>query len=159
MKNKKIRNLVYGATIAALYVVLTYLSSLLGLSSGAVQLRFSEALVILPVFMPCAVPGLFVGCLIANLLSGGVIIDVIFGSVATLLGALGTRFFRKKPILALFPPIIANTLIVPPVIYFVYGSELALPFIFLGVFVGEAISCGIFGYVLYNALKNKSIFN
>lgn len=159
MKNKSIRHLVFGATIAALYVVLTYLSSLLGLASGAIQLRLSEALTILPVFMPSAIPGLFIGCIIANLLSGSVPLDIIFGSIATLIGALGTRFLRKKPMLALIPPIVANTLIVPPVIYFVYQSEATLVFTYFGVFVGEAVSCGLFGYLLYKALKKNSYFN
>lgn len=158
MKKKTIRNLVYGATIAALYVILTYLSALFGLASGAVQLRLSEALCVLPMFMPSAIPGLFIGCIIANLVSGSIPLDIVFGSIATLLGALGTRFLRKKPVLALIPPIIANTLIVPPVIYFLYGSEITLILTYLGVFVGETLSCGIFGYILFKALKKNSYF-
>ncbi len=159
LKNKNIRHLVYGATVAALYVVLTYLSSLLGLSSGAVQLRLSEALCVLPLFMPSAVPGLFIGCIIANLVSGSILPDIILGSIATLIGAIGTRLLRKKPILSLIPPIVSNTLIVPPVVYFLYGNELSLFLTYVGVFVGETVSCGVFGFILYKALKKNSYFN
>ncbi len=158
MKNKRIKKLVYGATIAALYVVLTYFSSLLGLSSGAIQFRISEALTILPIFMPCAVPGLFAGCIIANLLSGCVIWDVILGSFATLLGAIFTRLFRKKTILAFMPPIFFNTLIVPPVIYYIYETEQTLILTYITVFIGEALSCGLFGTMLYRSLKYKTKF-
>ena len=96
MRNKKVLFAVQAAMIAALYVVLTYITNLLGLASGTIQVRFSEALCILPVFTPAAIPGLFIGCLISNLITGGIIWDIIFGSIATLLGALGTYFLRKK---------------------------------------------------------------
>ena len=85
------RALTQGAVIAALYVALTYLASLLGLSSGVIQVRLSEALCILPIFLPAAVPGLAVGCLLANALTGAVVMDIVLGPVATLAGALGTR--------------------------------------------------------------------
>lgn len=96
MRNKKVLFAVQAAMIAALYVVLTYITNLLGLASGTIQVRFSEALCILPVFTPAAIPGLFIGCLISNLITGGIIWDIIFGSIATLLGALGTYFLRKR---------------------------------------------------------------
>lgn len=98
MRNKKVLFAVQAAMIAALYVVLTYITNLLGLASGTIQVRFSEALCILPVFTPAAIPGLFIGCLISNLITGGIIWDIIFGSIATLLGALGTYFLRKKEV-------------------------------------------------------------
>lgn len=159
MKNKRIKNLIHAAFIAALYVVLTYVSAIFGLSSGSIQLRISEALTILPIFTPAAIPGLFVGCFTANLLLGSAIWDVIFGSIATLLAAIFSRILRKKPLLAFIPPVIFNTLIIPPVIYLVYGSEEAMYLTYLGVFVGEALSCGIFGFILYKALNNnKTIF-
>ena len=105
--------------IAALYVVLTYISSIFGLSSGVIQLRISEALCVLPLFSAAAIPGLFVGCIISNFLAGGVIIDIIFGSVATLIGAVGTYFIGKNHrYIALIPPILANALIVPFVIVY-----------------------------------------
>ena len=83
MRNKKVLFAVQAAMIAALYVVLTYITNLLGLASGTIQVRFSEALCILPVFTPAAIPGLFIGCLISNLITGGIIWDIIFGSIAT----------------------------------------------------------------------------
>ena len=78
MRNKKVLFAVQAAMIAALYVVLTYITNLLGLASGTIQVRFSEALCILPVFTPAAIPGLFIGCLISNLITGGIIWDIIF---------------------------------------------------------------------------------
>ena len=98
MRNKKVLFAVQAAMIAALYVVLTYITNLLGLASGTIQVRFSEALCILPVFTPAAIPGLFIGCLISNLITGGIIWDIIFGSIATLLGALGTYFLQKEEV-------------------------------------------------------------
>ena len=95
-KTNKARYVASAALIAALYVVLTTISSLMGLSSGVIQVRFSEALTILPAFTPAAIPGLFIGCLISNIIAGGVIWDVIFGSVATLIGAVGTYLLKRK---------------------------------------------------------------
>ena len=140
--------------IAALYVVLTYISSIFGLSSGVIQLRISEALCVLPLFSAAAIPGLFVGCIISNFLAGGVIIDIIFGSVATLIGAVGTYFIGKNHrYIALIPPILANALIVPFVIVYAYGAEDALWFIILTVGIGEILSCGILGALLYGFFK------
>lgn len=101
------------AMIAALYVVMTYAINAFNLASGAIQVRVSEALTILPFFTPAAIPGLVIGCFIANLSTGAVILDVIFGTLATLLGALGTYALRKYKWLAPLPPIISNTIIVP----------------------------------------------
>lgn len=89
-------DLTQGAMIAALYVVLTFIANLAGLASGVIQVRLSEALTILPVFTAAAVPGLAVGCVLANLLTGCAIWDVVFGSLATLIGAVGTRLLHKK---------------------------------------------------------------
>ena len=124
MRNKKVLFAVQAAMIAALYVVLTYITNLLGLASGTIQVRFSEALCILPVFTPAAIPGLFIGCLISNLITGGIIWDIIFGSIATLLGALGTYFLRKKKFVYTLPPVIANIIIVPLVLRYGYGLTL-----------------------------------
>ena len=159
MKNKKLLVLTQGALIAALYVVLTYLASALGLASGAVQVRFSEALTILPVFTPAAIPGLFIGCLLSNYLTGCALWDVVFGSVATLLGAIFTYLLRKKHFLWYpVPPILANTLIVPFLLKYVYQAEGTMPFFFGTVFLGELISCGVLGLLLYFALKKRGIF-
>ena len=95
MKNKKVLFLTQAAMIAALYVVLTFIANAFGLASGVIQVRLSEALTVLPFFTPAAVPGLYVGCLLANLLTGGCLLDILVGSLATLIGALGTRALRK----------------------------------------------------------------
>ncbi len=82
-EHQKTLYLVQGALIAALYVVLTLVAAGFDLASGAIQVRISEALCILPFFTPAAVPGLFVGCLAANLVTGSALPDIIFGSLAT----------------------------------------------------------------------------
>ena len=106
MKNKGTHFLVQGAAIAAVYVVLTLVFA--PLSFGEVQIRFSEALTVLPFFTPAAIPGLFVGCIIANLLGGAIPVDIIFGSIATLIGAFFTYKLRNTPIHASFPNSQAN---------------------------------------------------
>lgn len=153
-KKKSIRTqfIVRSAAIAAIYIVLTMISSLFGMSSGAIQLRLSEALTVLPAFTPAAVPGLFVGCLVSNIASGGIILDVIFGSIATLIGAAGTRLLRRYPYLAPIPPIISNTVIVPFVLAYAYKIEGTVPYFMLTVGIGEVISCGVFGTVLTCAI-------
>lgn len=155
MKENKTLYLTQGAAVAALYVALTYLAWAMGLSSGAIQVRFSEALTILPCFFGAAVPGLFVGCLLANLLTGAVVWDVVFGSIATLLGAIGTRLLRKNRWLACLPPIISNILIVPFVLVYAYGVPDTIPYLMLTVGAGEVISCGILGQLLYTALDKR----
>lgn len=156
MRNKKVLFAVQAAMIAALYVVLTYITNLLGLASGTIQVRFSEALCILPVFTPAAIPGLFIGCLISNLITGGIIWDIIFGSIATLLGALGTYFLRKKKFVYTLPPVIANIIIVPLVLSFttVYkGVGISLVFNAVTVGIGEIISICVLGSLLKGILS------
>ncbi len=158
MKRNSLRSLTLGAIIAALYAALTLLSASLGLAIGPFELRFSEALCILPVFSAAAVPGLTIGCFLANILCGGIWIDVIFGTFATFLGAIGTRFFRKKKFLPFLPPILANALIVPPVLYFAYGfRDSGFLFLFFSILVGEVISAGGFGYFVKKSLASKKI--
>ena len=156
--NRKTKYLTQGALIAALYVVLTYITNLAGMASGAVQVRISEALCVLPAFTAPAVPGLFIGCLVANLLTGAALWDVVFGSVATLLGALGTRYFGKNKFLAPLFPIVSNTVIVPFVLKIAYGVSQGYLFLVLSIFIGEVISCGVLGILLYKALEKKRIF-
>ena len=150
--------LTYGAVIAALYVVLTYLANLAGLASGVIQVRISEALTIMPVFTVAAVPGLTIGCLLANLLTGCLPWDIVFGSFATLIGAIGTRFFRKRRLIAILCPIVSNTVIVPLVLRHAYGVPDSLPYLMLTVCVGEVISCGILGLLLGVALDKSGLF-
>ena len=160
-KNKNTTYLTQAAAIAALYVVLTLLANALGLANYSIQVRFSEALTILPFFTPAAIPGLYVGCLLSNLLTGCIFWDIIFGPIATLLGALGTYLLRKQSKwVATLPPILSNTLIVPFVLAFAYKFEGSLPYFMLTVGVGEIISCGVLGLILYSALNKyrKQIF-
>lgn len=140
--------------IAAVYIALTFVFA--PISFGEVQLRVAEALTILPVFTPAAVPGLFVGCLLGNLLGGAVLPDVIFGSLATLVGAYFTRKLRfAKPWMATIPPVVANTLVVPFVLKFAYGVDLPIPFMMLTVCAGEILSCTVLGLVLYYSLEKR----
>ncbi len=157
MKIHKIMYLTHAAVIAALYVVLTMIANAMGLANHAIQVRFSEALTILPVFTPAAVPGLFAGCLLSNLLTGCAVFDVIFGSLATLLGALGTYFLRRSSKwLAPISPIISNTLIVPFVLAYVYRFEGSVPYFMATVCIGELISCGILGMLLFSILHKHA---
>ncbi|MDO5703193.1 MAG: QueT transporter family protein [Lachnospiraceae bacterium] len=141
--------------IAALYVALTYVAAAFGLSSGVIQFRLSEVLCILPVFISPAVPGLFIGCFLANLLTGCAFWDVIFGSIATLLGAIGTRLLRRNRYLASVPPIVSNMLIVPFVLQYVYGVEDSYLFLMATVGLGELVCAGIGGQLLYQVLWSR----
>ena len=158
MKNSKAVYVATAASVAALYVVLTFISSLFGLSSGVIQISISEALTILPAFTPAAIPGLFIGCILSNLLTGGLILDVVFGSIATLIGAVGTYLLRKKKWLVSLPPIISNILIVPLILRYVYGAPDAYLFMVGTVGAGEIISCGILGMILYFAVDKYKVF-
>lgn len=151
----KIKYLAQAGIIAALYVVFTLIANAAGLASGVIQVRISEALTVLPFFTPAAIPGLFIGCLLSNILGGCVIWDIIFGSIATLLGALGTYAIRKKlpDWCAAISPIIANTLIVPFVLAYAYEVPDSIPYLMLTVGAGEVISCGILGILLLKLLK------
>ena len=151
MKNKKLVFICQAAVIAALYVVLTYVFS--AFASGVIQVRVSEALTILPAFTPAAIPGLVIGCLLSNTLTGCVLLDIIFGSVATLIGALGSYALRRHTWLVPIPPIVSNMIIVPFVLRFAYGATDAFPFMIATVGAGEIISCYLLGMILYGALK------
>ncbi len=156
---KKTKTMTTAALIAALYVVLTYAANLFGLANGAIQIRFSEALTVLPLFTAAAIPGLTVGCLLANLFTGCALWDIVFGTLATLLGALGTRYLSKKnKWLAPIYPILANTLIVPFVLQYVYGAPESIWYLFLTVAAGEIISCGALGIPLAGALEKSKFY-
>ena len=156
---KKVQFITQAAVIAALYVVLTLLANALGLANYAIQVRFSEALTILPFFTPAAIPGLFVGCILSNYITGCILWDIIFGSLATLLGAVGTYLIRKKlpDLCACIPPILANTIIVPFVLTYAYHFEGGILFFMLTVGAGELISCGILGIILLKTLKKRRL--
>ncbi len=159
--NKKIdiKYIVQSASIAAIYVAATFVSYAAGIASGAVQLRLSEALCILPIFTPSAVLGLFVGCFISNILTGSIITDVIFGSLATLIGSIFTRKLKNHKILPFIPPIISNTIILPFILKFAYSFEGSYLWFVITIFAGEFLSCGVLGYLLKNLLdKYKRFF-
>lgn len=165
--------LAIASLIAALYISLTYLAMAFGLDKNAIQVRFSEALVALCLITPAAVPGLTVGCLLANILTGCAPLDIALGPVATLIGALGAYYIGKLVkktgkgiwgVVATIPTILANTVVVPFVIYICYTApgdqDLAiLPFFALTVFIGEVISAGVLGSILYFSLRKKKIVN
>ena len=156
---KKTKLLTTSALIASLYVALTYAANLLGLASGAIQIRFSEALTILPYFTASAIPGVTIGCILFNLLSGAALLDVIFGGLASLIGAVGSWFIGKTArtfswmkYLVAVPPVLANAFIVPWVLKTAYGLTDAYWYLVLTVGIGEIISCGVLGMVLMTAL-------
>ncbi|CDC73869.1 MAG: QueT transporter family protein [Firmicutes bacterium] len=144
------------ALIAALYVVLTLVSAAFGLDSKAIQFRLSEVLTVLPALTPAAIPGLFIGCLLSNFICGAMLPDMIFGSLATLIGAVGTYFIGKRvKWLSALPPIAANTVIVPLVLKYAYHLDGTVPFFALTVFIGEFVCCGILGTVLLYAIPKR----
>ncbi len=160
-RNKSILYLTRGALIGAMYVILSYVSAPLQL--WGFQFRVAEALCILPIFLPEAIPGLAIGCLIANHLTGAVIWDTVFGAVATLIGAIGAYLLRKMPDkfkwICTLPTVLANTLIVPFVIIYAYGAEGSYLFFAFTVFVGEVVTATILGSILYRSLKKMRFFD
>lgn len=140
------------ALIAALYTVLTVIAAGFNLASGAIQVRFSECLTILPFFTSAAIPGLTLGCLISNLITGCALPDIIFGTLATLLGALGSYALRRNRYLCSIPPVVSNALIIPFVLTYAYHIPGGIPFFMLTVGLGELISCMVFGQILLSAL-------
>ena len=158
MKENKTRNLVFSALIAAIYVVLTLL--LRPISYGPIQFRVSEALCVLPYFTPAAIPGVFIGCLISNLLGGAVVMDIVFGSLATLIGAIGSWLLRRNRWLVSLPPILSNTLIIPWVLKFAYGSEDLVWYMMITIGIGEILAIGVLGQLLISVLAKyrKMIF-
>ncbi len=152
MRSRRVKYITQAAMIAAIYVVLTLFISAFNLASGAIQIRISEALTVLPAFTPAAIPGLFIGCLISNLLSGGMLLDVIFGSLATLLGACGTYLLRKWKWVVSVPPILSNALIVPFVLAYVYHIPGGVPYFMVTVGIGQILSCGVLGMIVYKIL-------
>ncbi|MBC3804381.1 transporter [Acetobacterium fimetarium] len=162
MKKIGVLFITQAAVIAAMYVVLTFVSSSLGLASGEIQIRLSEMLCVLPAFTPAAIPGLFLGCLLSNLLTGCTVIDIVFGSLATLVAAVISYQLRnhKYPLLVTIPPVIVNMIVVPFILKFSYGVPLPIPVMMGTVGIGEMISCVVLGTVLYFALdKRRVIFH
>lgn len=166
MRDKKVLYITQAAVIAALYVVLTVLFA--PISFKEVQVRISEMLTVLPFFTPAAVPGLFVGCIIANMLGGAIPLDIVCGSLATLAGACGTwmigKAARKRNVdgsrvsaltrtVSTLPPVIANIIVVPLVLYYGYGVNLPIPLQMVTVGIGEVVSCTLLGGILMTVLE------
>lgn len=153
MMNRRFAKLAFTAIVGALYVVLTM--CVIPLASGFLQFRISEALCVLPAFVPISSVGLFIGCLLSNLITGALWQDVLFGSLATLIGAIGSILLRKHPFLIPLPTILANSLIVPFILCYAYRMEMALPLCMLTVFCGEAVCAYGLGLPFYLILKKK----
>ena len=160
MSNKKTSYLTLAAMIAALYVVLTYLSNAFGLANGAIQFRLSEALTILPFFTPAAIPGLAIGCFLSNLLTGCAALDIVFGTLATLLGAVGSYYLRRFKFAVTIPPVLANMVIVPWVLQTAYVVTDGFFYLMVTVGIGEIAMCMGLGSLLLVAFgkRAKAIF-
>lgn len=155
MKTSKIYFLTQAAIIAALYVVLVFLFE--PISFSAIQFRIAEALTILPYFSAAAIPGLAIGCLIANILGGCSLLDIVFGTLATLIAAIFTYVLRKYKFLAPVPPVLANAIIIPWVLRFAYGEAQPIWFLMLTVGIGELLACGVLGMILLTALDKVKV--
>lgn len=142
-----------GGMIAAIYVVLTLVFA--PISFGAVQVRVAEALTILPLFTPAAVPGLFVGCLLANIIGGAVILDIVFGSIATLAGAIIGYFLRFNRWLVPIPTIVSNSIVIPLVLRYGYGVDLPIPVLAGYIAIGEIAGCFVLGELFATALLRR----
>lgn len=164
MKNRT-KNLAFAGITAGLYIVLTLISNAFGLASGVVQVRLSEALTVLPFFTAAAIPGLSVGCFLANVLTGCNILDIMFGTLATALGAIGTHYLakatkKKGTFLCTLPPVCSNMIIIPLVLKYAYGFPNRFLTLMLFVGIGEVVSCCLLGLILLYALKkNDSLQN
>ena len=152
-----IKSISKAAIIAATYVVLTYITNIFGLANNVIQVRISEAITILPVLSVVAIPGVTIGCLISNIITGCTPVDIVFGTVATLIGAVGTYLLRKNRFLAVIPPVLSNTIIIPLVLMYSSGTEFNFWYCAVTVCIGEIISCGFFGLKLLKKLEKFSV--
>ncbi len=150
MNNKKTLFLTEAAVIAAIYTVLVV--AFQPISFGPIQFRIAEALTILPFFTPAAIPGVTIGCFLSAILTGADILDMIFGSLATLIAAILSYQLRRYKFLVPVPPIVANALIIPWVLRYAYDVPDAIPFMMLTVGAGEVLAVGVLGTILMLAL-------
>ena len=144
-----VKNLCLSGIIAALYAGLTIL--LQAISFQAVQVRVSEALTLLPVLFPAAIPGLTIGCLAANMLSPVGWMDWVFGTLATLIAALLTRKLRHNLYLAALMPVLSNAIIIGIMLHVAFGEPLWMSMLTVGA--GEALACFVLGIPLVQALE------
>jgi uncharacterized membrane protein len=157
------RQVAIAGIIAAVYAVMSLCSSVFGIAYGPIQCRFSEALTVLPFFMPEAIPGLFIGCLVTNLMSTVGPLDIIFGSLATLLAAVWTRKMPVK-LLAPLPPVLCNAVIIGAMISwyevgFTEGFWSAFAFNAFTVGLGEAVACYGLGLLLLGVLSRSPLLH
>ena len=148
------KNLCLSALIAALYAALAFQP----ISYGAVQFRISEALTLLPVLFPQAVPGLTLGCLISNLFNpmGATVYDVVFGTLATLIAAVLTWRMRASIWVRALPPVLCNAVIVGLVLTYAYGIDM-LWMNMLTVGLGEAVVCYVLGVPMIKLLSRQDL--
>ena len=160
MKERKSTTLflAQGAIIAAIYVVLTMIFA--PISFGAVQVRIAELLTILPLFTPAAIPGLFIGCLLANILGGAIIWDIIFGSLATLIGAVLSYLLRFNRWLVPIPAIVSNSVIVPFILKYGYGIDMPIWLLIIYIAIGEVLGCYVLGEAFASlVLRRQELLN
>jgi uncharacterized membrane protein len=150
MKINKTRFIVEAAIIAAIYTVLVLIFAYS--SFGPVQFRIAEALTILPYFTPAAIPGVTIGCFLSAFLTLAEPMDMIFGTLATLIAAILSYQLRRSKYLVPIPPIVANALIIPWVLKLAYGEAQSIPIMMLTVGLGEVVSAGVLGLILLFAL-------
>ena len=159
MKNSvtiKTKKICIAAAVAALYVAFTFLANALGLANGVIQLRISEMLCVLPIFLPSSIVGVTLGCFLSNLILSGTWLDIVIGPIATLIGALGTYALRKWKWIAPMPAVISNAIIIPFVLAYGYGMEETIPFMMLTVGIGELLS--VYGFGSYLILRGDRLF-
>ena len=158
MKNTKARNtlryITEASAIAALYTVVTIAIGPLG--SAAIQCRIPEAFCVLAIFTPAAIPGMTIGCLVSNVATGCLWQDILFGTLATLIGAIGARLLRHIWWLAPLPTVAANTIMIPWVLAYAYQVPEGIGFLMLTVGIGEVISAYVLGIALYFALRKNA---
>ena len=156
MRKMTTRQLALAAVVAAVYTVLSYFGNIFGLTYGPIQCRFAEALTVLPFLFPATVPGLFVGCLLTNLISTVGPLDIVLGSLATLLAAAWTARMPNRW-LAPLPPVICNGVIIGAMIAWYevgFTSRFWALFAFNGVTVavGELVACYILVSIMLSVL-------
>ncbi|HOQ75779.1 MAG TPA: QueT transporter family protein [Thermoclostridium sp.] len=151
----KTRSIVQAAVIAAVYASLTLLIK--PFAYGPIQFRISEALTVLPAVLPASIPGVFVGCVLANFLGGFGIVDIVLGSIATLLAGLSTWLLRKRTFLLPLPPVVFNGLIVGSYVYLLYDRTYPWPLTMLFIAISEAIVCYGLGLPLLSLVRKNRI--
>ncbi|MDF2845538.1 MAG: putative rane protein [Herbinix sp.] len=151
MKQRKTQFLTEAAIIAAIYTVLVFIFQ--WSSFGPVQFRIAEALTILPYFTPAAIPGVTIGCFLSAVFAGADALDMVFGSLATLVAALLSYSLRRYKYLVPIPPIVVNALVIPWVLKAAYGEAQPIPLMMLSIGASQLLAAGVLGMLLLLALE------